>query len=365
MAAKQRGISRDLIIHPGETIADVLEERGISQAELATCTGVTPVYVSNVIHGKKDISARFALALEYALGVPKSFWINLQAHYDAELLEFNEMQSITDEERCVRDSLKDMVKYFRKEGQMPDEETKDESILSLRKVLRISNLVNVREIVPAGAFRMGKQGSVNADVLGAWVRLCQISMENKRAAGTFRAEDVEQLTKDLKNVMLENEHNTLESLQYVFAKYGIVFDVVRNFKGAPVQGYVASRQNGSYQMVVTLRNAYKDIFWFSVFHELGHIVNGDVGKNSKFLDDESEQDKEAAADAFARESLILEADYRVFTAKGSFTIESIKKFSVSQNVMPYIVIGRLQKEKKLPYDRFVKYKEVYKWADCK
>ena len=49
---KKIGISRDLIIHPGETIADVLEERGISQVELASWTGVTPAYISNVIAGK-------------------------------------------------------------------------------------------------------------------------------------------------------------------------------------------------------------------------------------------------------------------------------------------------------------------------
>ena len=73
MAVKITGISRDLIIHPGETIADVLEARGITQAELATRTGMTPAYVSNVIAGKKDISTNFAMALEYALGVPKSF----------------------------------------------------------------------------------------------------------------------------------------------------------------------------------------------------------------------------------------------------------------------------------------------------
>ena len=87
MATKITGISRDLIIHPGETISDILVERGITQAELAARTGVTPAYVCNVIAGKKDISAKFALALEYALGVSKSFWINLQANYDAELLE--------------------------------------------------------------------------------------------------------------------------------------------------------------------------------------------------------------------------------------------------------------------------------------
>ena len=76
-----------LVIHPGETIGDILEERGITKAELAARTGVSRAYVSNVIAGKKDISARFAMALEFALDVPKSFWLNLQANYDAELLE--------------------------------------------------------------------------------------------------------------------------------------------------------------------------------------------------------------------------------------------------------------------------------------
>ena len=110
MAAKKIGISRDLIIHPGETIADVLEERGITQSELASSAGVSPAYVSNVIAGKKGISANFARGLEYAIGVPKSFWLNLQANYEAELLEANELQTITEEERIVREDLKEIVK---------------------------------------------------------------------------------------------------------------------------------------------------------------------------------------------------------------------------------------------------------------
>lgn len=152
MAAKKIGISRDLIIHPGETIADVLEDRGITQTELASRAGVSPAYVSNVIAGKKGISANFAMGLEYALGVPKSFWLNLQANYEAELLEVNEEQTITDEERKVREDLKDIVKYLRKQGKMLIGENKDESILSLRKVLQISNITNLKEMIPTGAF---------------------------------------------------------------------------------------------------------------------------------------------------------------------------------------------------------------------
>lgn len=78
MTGNKIGISSDLIIHPGETIADVLEKRGITQAELATRSGVSPVFVSNEIRGQKGTSADFALSLEYALGVPKTICLNLK-----------------------------------------------------------------------------------------------------------------------------------------------------------------------------------------------------------------------------------------------------------------------------------------------
>ena len=72
------------LIHPGEIISDVLEERNITQKELAQRAGVSEIFLSDVIHGKKDISKELAIGLECALKVPRSFWLNLQANYDAE-----------------------------------------------------------------------------------------------------------------------------------------------------------------------------------------------------------------------------------------------------------------------------------------
>jgi len=85
MAAMETTIPRELVILPGETISDILSARNITQAELVAFTGVQPTYVSAVITGQKDISPEFAMALEDAFGVPKSFWINLQANYEAEI----------------------------------------------------------------------------------------------------------------------------------------------------------------------------------------------------------------------------------------------------------------------------------------
>ena len=102
MAVKNRGISPDLLIHPGETISDLLKERGITQKELAQRAGVSEAFLSDVIHGKKDISKGLAMGLEYAFGVPGSFWLNLQANYDAELLNLQEEESVEEEEKGVR-----------------------------------------------------------------------------------------------------------------------------------------------------------------------------------------------------------------------------------------------------------------------
>lgn len=363
MAAKKIGIARDLIIHPGETIADVLEDRGITQTELASRAGVSPAYVSNVIAGKKGISANFAMGLEYALGVPKSFWLNLQANYEAELLEVNEEQTITDEERKVREDLKDIVKYLRKQGKMLIGENKDESILSLRKVLQISNITNLKEMIPTGAFRMAGNAAVNPNVLGAWIRLCQLAGNDKTISAKFEKKYTNDLIQEIKSIMCCKNAELQRDLKNVMEKYGIDFSVVKNFRGAPVHGYISQKNDGIYQMVLTIRGAFADIFWFSLFHEIGHIVNGDIGKNLKFLDYGNDYDKELAADLFASNMLLSPESYKAFIQRNDFSIEAICRYAESQHVMPYIVIGRLQKEKYLAYTMYSKYKLRYKWSD--
>ena len=55
MAEKMNGLSLDFIIHPGETLKEVLEEKQMSQEELAIRTGFSPKHVSEDVNGKKGI----------------------------------------------------------------------------------------------------------------------------------------------------------------------------------------------------------------------------------------------------------------------------------------------------------------------
>ncbi len=80
-------LSLEFIVPPKETIKDYLEEKNMTQEELAIRTGYSLKYIREVVSGKKDISDKFACALENALGVNASFWINLQGLYDQEIIQ--------------------------------------------------------------------------------------------------------------------------------------------------------------------------------------------------------------------------------------------------------------------------------------
>lgn len=84
MTVKRQGVSADLLIPPGETIEDLLAERRMTRTELAVRIGVSSAYLDGVISGQEAISPDFAAALERVFNAPQSFWLNLQAKFDAE-----------------------------------------------------------------------------------------------------------------------------------------------------------------------------------------------------------------------------------------------------------------------------------------
>jgi addiction module HigA family antidote len=74
-------------IHPGEFLREILEDRGISQAQLARAIGVAPMRISHVVKGTRPVTAELALLFGRALGQSPQYWLNLQAAYDLKIAE--------------------------------------------------------------------------------------------------------------------------------------------------------------------------------------------------------------------------------------------------------------------------------------
>jgi len=75
------------VIHPGEILADELSERNISAAELARQINVPANRISQILSGKRNISADTALRLGKWLGTGPELWINLQKQYELRIAQ--------------------------------------------------------------------------------------------------------------------------------------------------------------------------------------------------------------------------------------------------------------------------------------
>lgn len=360
MVEKMNGLSLDFIIHPGETIKEVLEEKQMNQEELAIRTGFSPKHVSEVVNGKKGISPSFAKSLEYVLGMPASFWINLQGIYDKEILEYKEQEEIDENEVNIVKSLKAVIKYAENLEIMTKTKNVISQIIELRNICNVNNLTYINNLVASQvAFRKSQTIETNVYVLYVWLRICELIAEKSDVENVYNEEILKANISKIKNCMFLEINEAIKELKRIFSECGIVFQVVKNFTGAPVQGFI-KKNNNKIILSMTIRGAFSDIFWFTLFHEIGHLLNGDI-VNSNFIDfTDSRSDMEDMADEFAREVLINEEDFNEFINQQNLTETSIINFAKEQGVQPFIVVGRIQKQKN-NFRIFANLRTRYKW----
>ncbi len=352
------GLSRDFIIHPGETLAEIIEDRDMSQKELAIRTGVTEKHVSTVLSGQKNISPSFARKLEYALGIETEFWMNLQANYERELLEFEDLKNISKEEICVLKNLKEVITTWEEYGIIDKNSDSISTVLEVRKIFGISNLLDTKKMKYAASYRAQTTNNVDPYVLFAWQRMCEIVTSDVKGVKEVNTELLQKKIPEIKQVMFLPGNRIQKKLEKIFAECGIAFKIVPSFKGAPVQGFIKTKEDGTLILCMTLRQKFADIFWFTLFHEISHILNGDT--KNVFVDfDSVSSDIESKADKMARDLLVDSKEYKKFVNEKKYSSQrEINEFAEQQNVRSFIIQGRLMKDNLIPWKARVR----YEWA---
>ncbi|MGV3767711.1 MAG: HigA family addiction module antitoxin [Chitinophagaceae bacterium] len=80
--AKGKEIQTDVVLHPGDVLMDELEARGLLKSVFAEQLGIKPGHLSELLHGKRNVSASTALKLEKLLDIPAEYWMRIQVYYD-------------------------------------------------------------------------------------------------------------------------------------------------------------------------------------------------------------------------------------------------------------------------------------------
>ncbi len=82
MTIEEKLVWSNLAVHPGETLAEEIEFRGVSVDELAAQSGLSEQLLDGIVRGEKPITSDVADALSASLEIPAEFWMNLQNKYD-------------------------------------------------------------------------------------------------------------------------------------------------------------------------------------------------------------------------------------------------------------------------------------------
>lgn len=360
MAVKINGLSLELLSHPGETLKEVLESNNMTQKELSARIGLTPKHINLIISGKADISTETAYKLEKVFSLSASFWNNLQRQYDEDKMTILEDQQISDEEKSVYDAK--VYSQIVSLGYLQRESKIERRIIQLRGFLGVSNLLYVKPAFEANAlFRKSMKVATNDFALAAWMKICEIETDSISVQTNLDIEKLKSKIGEIKSLNTFDPNVIVQNLKIIFAECGIAFAVVKNIKGAPVQGFIR-KINNKVRLCVTLRYNYADIFWFTLFHEIGHLLDT---QNEFFVDFRGEDKNgnvEKVADDFAKQLLIDKSTYSQFVKKGNFSRSAVQAFADENGLLPGILIGRLQHDGYLGNSQLNDMRMRYVWA---
>lgn len=328
--------------HPGYYIKELVEESGLTQEDFAKRLDTTPKNLSVLISGNQSLSIDIAMKLSRMTGTSVEYWLNLQKRYDSLIAEFKSEEELVREKKVLK--LTD-YKYFVDNFGLPDLPRKTEQqVEKVRAFLGVSTLTVLEDLDLATSFRSHSENLSPSNVVNANIMVqIAINMALKVSGPKYNKHKFQEAV-EYALTLTGNHEDFLLLIEKAFIEAGVILVVLPNLKNSGING-ATKKVGDKVMLMVNDRNKYADTFWFSLFHEIGHVINGDFGVS--FCDRKG--DEEDAADLYARNKLIPAEYYEKFKKQGVISERSIRKFADEIGRDPGIVFGRLQHDGIIPY----------------
>ncbi len=343
-------LQRNLLSAPGDTIQETIDEMGMSQAELAERIGRPKEKLNDVIKGREPISTETAYRLEKVLGISASFWINREAEYRSEIYEIEQQERLAAQHDWLSGfPLREMKRF----GWLPNTTDKNQLVTELLSYYGVAsheewNRIYIAEEV-AVAFRISLVNTKSPQAISAWLRKGELEALRLKLAD-YNESAFKKALVEIKNLVNQFPQDFAVQLQQLCAKCGVAVAYVPTLPKAPISG--ASRWFRK-RPLIQLSGRYKtdDRFWFTFFHEAGHILLH--GKKEIFLENvegtDIDQTKETEANDFAAKHLLTETQLQTIIDAAPLNSQSIAAFANQFNTSAGVIIGRLQHLKLIPW----------------
>ncbi|MEI7870102.1 MAG: HigA family addiction module antitoxin [Candidatus Methylumidiphilus sp.] len=350
----------DLAIPPGEYLQEVIDELGMNQTELAKRMGRPTQMINEIVRGEKAITPKTAIQLEDVTSVPSHIWNGLEAEYRLILAKQNEEQNLASEASLVAEFP---YVQIAKLGFLKKTSNTFEKVTELRRFFGVASLYNLETVDSyEPAFRQGKGGKASSYALIAWLRMAEIKARAIECA-SFGVSQLRVALPHIRMLTQEPLDVFLPRLSEMLKKCGVAFILQPHLAKTYAHGATFFLGKKAV-LVMSIRGAWADVFWFSLFHEIGHILLH--SKRQRFVEndaiDPALQKQENEADAFAREILIPSKHWQAFVRKGEFSPQSIQGFADEIGIAPGIVTGFLRHHEHLPMSNHT-HRVQYQWVE--
>jgi addiction module HigA family antidote len=347
----------DLAISPGEILEEEIGALGMTQKELASRLGRPAQVVNEIIRGKKAITHETAIELEKVTGITAHIWVNLESTYQLTLARNRERQQLQSEVAWL-DELP--VRQMEKLGWINRGANRQEKVRELLRFFGVATVPAYRQTILG--LRIAEKAKVSRGALAAWLRKGELEA---------RAIDTRDFDDDrFRGSLVEIRRMTNESpsvfaprLQRLCADAGVAVVVVRELPKTGANGVARWLTDKKVLIQLNLRYRWRDIFWFTFFHEACHVLKHKSKKVIIDLVGGNRGAEEQEADEWAADFLVPPADWKPFINEAYFTPRSVTEFGQELGIAPGIVVGRLQREGKLGYSEMTDLKGRFVWTD--
>ncbi|MFA9466269.1 MAG: helix-turn-helix domain-containing protein [Velocimicrobium sp.] len=335
---------------PGATIKEQLITRGMNQKEFAARMGMSEKHISKLINGEVQLTIDMARRLEMVLGIPAQFWCNLESIYREKIAKVNEENAMDEDIEIAR---KISYKEMAKNGWVDDTSKWQERVINLRKYFEVAQLEFWRgNLIPGIACRKLATSEKSDYALLVWAQKAKLE-SRKIDTAPIDIKRLINLIPQIRKMTLEKPKDFCPQLESKLASCGIALVFLPHIGGSFLHGATFYERN---KIVVglTVRGKDADKFWFSLFHELGHIILGHIGKTEGTTEED-----ENIADAFSKDTLIPTERFENYANGSEINESSILRFANEVEIDPGIVVGRLQKEGYINYGWYNNLKTQY------
>ncbi len=351
----------DVVSPPGETLAEVLQERGMSPAQLGERLGRPEEAVHEIIHGKMPLTKSDAERLARTLRVPADFWLTRERQYRL-FLEESEAQG---RRRTELAWLKQVpLSQMIKRGWLSRAGDKSDQMRSLLAFFDVGSMEEWQRawMSPDAVFRRSPSFEGAPGAVAAWLRQGEIEARRIPCA-PFNRKAFHSVLERARSLTRESPGIFQPLLARRCAEAGVAIVFLPELPRCRVSGVTRWLSPAKAMIQLSLRYRSDDHLWFTFFHEAGHILLH--GKRDVFVEEEGieEDEKEAQANRFAADSLIPPRQYQRLLTREPFSKSKIKAFADEIGIAPGIVVGRLQHDGHLPYSHSNHLKQRFRLSE--